>query len=77
MFVFFIHLKVSDRQGSNFESSHHPRDVLWTQFSLYVHKGGIKPHSFHFNFLKVITSNSIKKARIKHLPHRSYLYTTT
>ena len=42
----------SDRQGSNFEScvwrtvsshsSHHP------QFSLYVHKGGLKPDSFHF-----------------------------
>ena len=48
----------SDRQGSNFEScvwrtvsshsSHHPQDVLRAQFSLYVHKGGIKPDSFHF-----------------------------
>ena len=38
----------SDRQGSNFEScvwrtvssqsSHHPQEVLLTQFSLYVHK---------------------------------------
>ena len=46
----------SDRQGSNFEScvwrtvsyqsSHHPQDVLQAQFSLYVHKGGIKPDSF-------------------------------
>ena len=51
----------SDRQGSNFEScvwrtvssqsSHHPQEVLLAQFSLYVHKGGIKPDSFHlFNF---------------------------
>ena len=49
----------SDRQGSNFEScvwrtvssqsSHHPQEVLLAQFSLYVHKGGIKPDSFHFN----------------------------
>ena len=48
----------SDRQGSNFEScvwrtvssqsSHHPQDVLLAQFSLYVHKGGLKPDSFHF-----------------------------
>ena len=48
----------SDRQGSNFEScvwrtvssqsSHHPREVLLAQFSLYVHKGGLKPDSFHF-----------------------------
>ena len=48
----------SDRQGSNFEScvwrtvlshsSHHPQKVLLVQFSLYVHKGGLKPYSFHF-----------------------------
>ena len=48
----------SDRQGSNFEScvwrtvsshsSHHPQEVLLAPFSLYVHRGGIKPDSFHF-----------------------------
>ena len=48
----------SDRQGSNFESSvwrtvssqssHHPQEVLLAQFSLYVHKGRLKPDSFHF-----------------------------
>ena len=48
----------SDRQGSNFEScvwrtvssqsSHDPQEVLLAQFSLYVHKGGLKPDSFHF-----------------------------
>ena len=47
----------SDRQGTNFEScvwrtvashsSHHPQEVLLAQFSLYVHKGGLKPDSFH------------------------------
>ena len=47
----------SDRQGSNFEScvwrtvssqsSHHPQEVLLAQFSLYVHKSGLKPDSFH------------------------------
>ena len=52
----------SDRQGSNFEScvwrtvspqsSHHPQEVLLAQFSLYVHKGGLKPDSFHFYLLR-------------------------
>ena len=47
----------SDHQGSNFEScvwrtvssqsSHHPQEVLLAQFSLYVHKGDLKPDSFH------------------------------
>ena len=50
----------SDRQSSNFEScvwkkvsshsSHHPQEVLLAQFSLYVHKGGLKNDSFHFYF---------------------------
>ena len=48
----------SNRQGSNFESSvwrtvssqssHHPQEVLLAQFSIYVHKGGLKHDSFHF-----------------------------
>ena len=45
----------SDRQGSDFEScvcgvvsSHNPQEVFLAQFSLYVHKGSLKPHSFHF-----------------------------
>ena len=55
----------SDRQGSNFEScvwrtvssqsSHHPQEVLLAQFSLYVHKGGLKPDSFNFIFIFVYT----------------------
>ena len=49
-----------DRQGSNFkscvwrtvssQSSHHPQEDLLAQFSLYVHKGGLKPDSFHLLF---------------------------
>ena len=42
-------------QGPSFElcvwravSSHYPQEVLLAQFSLYVHKGDLKPHSFHF-----------------------------
>ena len=48
----------SDCQDSKFEScvwrivsshsSHHPREVIQAQFSLYVHKGSLKPDSFHF-----------------------------
>ena len=55
----------SDRQCSNFEScvwrtvssqsSHHPQEVLLAQFSLYVHKGGLKPDSFHFCHLQHLT----------------------
>ena len=51
----------SDHQGSSFEScvwrtvssqsSHHPQEVLLAQFSLYVHKGGLKPDSFHFKHI--------------------------
>ena len=54
----------SDRQGSNSESfvwktvyspsSHHPQEVLLVQFSLYVHKVGPKPDSFHFILVPVL-----------------------
>ena len=56
----------SDRQGANFEScvwrtvssqsSHHPQEVLLAQFSLYVHKGGLKPDSFHFISLSCLSA---------------------
>ena len=59
----------SDRQGSNFEScvwrtvssqsSHHPQEVLLAQFSLYVHKGGLKPDSFHFIFTGYVRLNEL------------------
>ena len=59
----------SDRQGSNFEScvwrtvssqsSHHPQEVLLAQFSLYVHKGGLKPDSFHF-YSNMVANISIR-----------------
>ena len=60
----------SDRQGSYFEScvwrsvssqsSHHPQEVLLDQFSLYVHKGGLNPDSFHFSHVSgsVIPANT-------------------
>ena len=59
--VSIVGCSASDRQGSNFEScvwrtvpsqsSHHPQEVILAQFSLYVHKGGLKPDSFHFTEL--------------------------
>ena len=61
----------SDRQGSNFDScvwrtvssqsSHHPQEVLLAQFSLYVHKGGLKPDSFHFIDPESIRPEQIRK----------------
>ena len=59
-----------DRQGSNFEScvwrtvssqsSHHPQEVLLAQFSLYVLKGGLKPDSFPFYFVKFLYPSCLK-----------------
>ena len=70
----------SDRQGSNFEScvwrtvlsqlSHHPQEVLLAQFSLYVHKGGLKPDSFHLCHCLI---HRIKKTHIESKIGHSYL----
>ena len=56
-------------QGSNFEScvwrtvssqsSHHSQEVLLAQLSLYVHKGGLKPDSFHFLIIRWCNSGSV------------------
>ena len=64
----------SDRQGSNSEScvwrtvssqsSHHPQEVLLAQFSLYVHKGGLKPDSFHFYSFYVLPDDQWKASRV-------------
>ena len=62
----------SDRHGSNFEScvwrtvssqsSHHPQEVLLAQFSLYVHKGGLKPDSFPRLFKTLQTAKLILRS---------------
>ena len=56
----------SDRQGSNFEScvwrtvsSHFPQEVLLDQLNLYVHKGGLKPDSFHFLHITIWWGGSL------------------
>ena len=59
----------SDLQGSNVwraVSSHHPQEVVLAQFSLYVHKSGIKPDS-RKNFTKcpkITNSQKSKHAKI-------------
>ena len=68
----------SDRQGSNFEScvwrtvssqsSHHPQEVLLAKFSLYVHKGGLKPDSFHFLQVLVTTVRCLSELTRHILP---------
>ena len=40
------------------QSSHHPQEVLLARFSLYVHKGGLKPDSFHFSNIKTLYMTS-------------------
>ena len=67
----------SDRQGSNFEScvwrtvssqsSHHPQEALLAQFSLYVHKGGLKPDSFHFFLANLFSFKT--KTQNRHRPN--------
>ena len=69
----------SDRQGSNFEScvwrtvssqsSHHPQEVLLAQFSLYVHKGGLKPDSFHLFILLFENNETIVWSFMPYLIH--------
>ena len=61
----------SDRQGTNSEScvwstvssqsSHHPQEVLLAQFSLYVHKGGLKPDSFHLFKISFVPKSDVKQ----------------
>ena len=67
----------SDRQGLNFEScvwrtvssqsSHHPQEVLLAQFSLYVHKGGLKPDSFHLLAYRTVVRHLYLTSRHKTL----------
>ena len=59
----------SDRQGSNLEScvwravpSHHPQEV-----SLYLHKGGLKLHSFHFSLDDCCNSLTRKESEEIHV----------
>ena len=59
----------SNLQGLNFEScvsrevsshsSHHPHEFLLAQFSLYVHKSGLKPDLFHLPRVRIAEGNSV------------------
>ena len=45
--------------------SHHPQEVLLAQFSLYVHKGGLKPYSFHLLSLVIRISQDYAEFILK------------
>ena len=78
----------SNLQGLNFEScvwktvssqsSHHPQEVLLAQFSLYVHKGGLKPDSFYFISLEFSIHKLCKNKRgggnIDLIAEQSYMF---
>ena len=44
----WLEFRILCLQGCVIHSSHYPQEVVLVQFSLYVHKGVLKPHSFHF-----------------------------
>ena len=50
--LFFLSGKYLSVCVKSSQSSHHPQEVLLAQFSLYVHKGGLKPDSFHLSVSK-------------------------
>ena len=72
-------------------SSHHAQEVFLAQFSLYVHKGGLKPDSFHFILhsrsvfytpgpfftlpVRPLHSRSVLSLPVRPLHYRSVLYT--
>ena len=57
------------------QSSHHPQEVLLAQFSLYVHKGGLKPDLFHFIWSVRWRSLDVRENAlfICSLPHADHL----
>ena len=70
----------SERQGWNFvscvcravasHSSHHPQEVILAHFSLHLHKGGLKPHSFHLccpMIRYVVNENSEQNVKRQHI----------
>ena len=81
-----VSCSASDRQGSNFEScvwrtvssqsSHHPQEVLLAQFSLYVHKGGLKPDSFHLHALIIVFTGSFSRISLHALKHALNIFCT-
>ena len=45
-------------------SSRHPQGVVLAQFSLYVHKGGLKPHSFKFILSWCVTLKLVEHSSV-------------
>ena len=70
----------SDRQGSNFEScvwrtvsSQSSQEAILAQFSLYVHKGGLKPDSFHFVCRRRFFNSSLTLSTLMSSRHSVFL----
>ena len=73
----------SDRLGSNFEScvwrtvsshsSHHTQEVLLAQFSLCVHKGGLKTDSFHVIYVYGTVHNNGLAKLFDSIAHSNFL----
>ena len=76
----------SDPHGTNFEScvcktvssqsSHHPQGVLLAQFSLYVHKCGVKLDSVHFITIMAISRQKEAYALLFSNDYIGYLWCT-
>ena len=55
-------------------SSHHPQEVLLAQFSLYVQKDGLNPHSsFHFHDDTIISEDLLSLADKMSILFRKFL----
>ena len=53
------------------QSSHHLQEVLLAQFSLYVHKGGIKPDSFHLQHCLMGVSAWVTGSKLQLNPNKT------
>ena len=76
-FIFWNIHSIFWKKAVSSHSSHHPQNVLLAQFSLYVHKGVLKPDSSHrleanpnltisnrYNYFVLITSQLSLRNRI-------------
>ena len=48
-------------------SSHHPQEIILAQFSLYVHKSGLKPDLFHFGLIQQIRKVLFEDGKIVYI----------
>ena len=56
------------------QSSHHLQEVLLAQVSLYVHKGGLKPNSFHFHLQWIAVKHQVNVVYVYEYEHTRLLF---